>query len=255
MYQKSALVGRRLWRTHRSGAAQLTDPVLAILAKAPVPGLAKTRLISVLGEDGAARLHEGLIRQAVRTACAAATGPLHLAPVTLWCTPDVTHPCFAAMPHMHGIALARQPDGDLGARMLAACAQHSDRLAPTLVIGSDCPALTPAHLQQAARSLHEGSDAVLIPAEDGGYVLIGLRTPDVRVFQCIDWGQDCVLAQTRTRLRELGWRWDELETLWDVDRPDDLPRLFDEFPVLVTDLAGLASPSVLRPVFSSDGMR
>ena len=78
-------------------------------------------------------LQERLTERTVATAVAAAIGP-----VTLWCAPDASHVSFRELVLRHGIALKRQPDGDLGARMSAAM----PRTAPTLVIGSDCPAFT-----------------------------------------------------------------------------------------------------------------
>jgi glycosyltransferase A (GT-A) superfamily protein (DUF2064 family) len=96
---------------------------------------------------------------------------------------------------------------------------------PLLLIGTDCPALSEAHLGAAATALHDGHDAVFIPAEDGGYVLVGLRRPQPRLFEGIAWGSDKVMAQTRERLVALGLRWTEPLVLWDVDRPEDLPRL------------------------------
>ena len=93
-----------------------------------------------------------------------------------------------------------------------------------IVIGCDCPALTPGHLREAAVALVGGADAVLVPAEDGGYVLIGLGRVEASLFERIRWGESSVLAETRERLAALGWRWRELETLWDLDRPEDLAR-------------------------------
>jgi glycosyltransferase A (GT-A) superfamily protein (DUF2064 family) len=92
-------------------------------------------------------------------------------------------------------------------------------------VGSDCPALTADHLRQADRVLRDGVDAVFVPCEDGGYALIGLRRVDPRLFEDVAWGGAAVMAQTRARLTGLGWRWRELETLWDVDRPEDYERL------------------------------
>ena len=195
----------------------MNEPVaVAILAKAPVAGFAKTRLIPVLGADGAALLQARLIARAAATACAAAVGP-----VTLWTTPDEAHSVFQEM-RAHGIALTRQSDGDLGARMLAAIAAANG---PSLVIGTDCPALTPDHLRGAADILRVGADAVVIPAEDGGYVLIGLRTPEPALFSDMRWSTPDVMAETRRRLRTLGLSWQEPVTLWDVDLPADLERL------------------------------
>src|SRR5687767_4067016 len=89
-------------------------PEVAVLAKAPIPGYAKTRLIPLLGEIGAARLQEKLIERALATASAAAIGP-----VTLWCAPDDTDRVFREAARRHRVRLAVQPGGDLGERMLA----------------------------------------------------------------------------------------------------------------------------------------
>lgn len=191
---------------------------IAILAKAPLPGLAKTRLIPRLGEQGAAALQRWLLQRAVATALAADTGP-----VALCCAPDERQPDFEACRAFGPLRLRRQPEADLGARMLAALAQPPAQ--PTLVIGTDCPALTPALLRRAAACLRDGDDAVMLPAEDGGYVLIGLREAAAAPFSGVDWGSDRVMAQTRARLAALGWRWSEPATLWDVDRPEDFDRL------------------------------
>ena len=94
-----------------------------------------------------------------------------------------------------------------------------------VLVGSDCPPLRPADLRAAVRVLREGADAVLAPAEDGGYPLIGLRRLSRRLFDGIPWGGPEVLARTRRRLEALDWRWQELRTLWDVDRPQDIARL------------------------------
>ena len=199
-------------------ASATPEPVaLAILAKAPVAGSVKTRLIPALGADGAAGLHARLIERTVATACVAAIGP-----VTLWVTPAAPHPCFTALTSRFQMALAAQPDGDLGTRMLAAC---QGAAGPAIVIGTDCPALTPTHLRQAADVLRDGTDVVVIPAEDGGYVLIGSRQPQPRLFDAMTWSTDTVVAETRRRLAELDLTWRELVPLWDVDRPEDLARL------------------------------
>jgi rSAM/selenodomain-associated transferase 1 len=197
-------------------AAEQFGPVaIAVLARAPIPGFAKTRLIPVLGEDGAATLQARLIERAVATACAAAIGP-----VTLWATPDESHPGFQIL-GTRGVTLARQPDGDLGARMLAAIAAVNG---PVLVIGTDCPALRADHLQTAAATLHAGNDVVVFPAEDGGYVLIGMHRPLPDLFADMPWSTAEVMDETRRRLRERGLTWQEPVTLWDVDIPNDLAR-------------------------------
>jgi uncharacterized protein len=192
------------------------EPIgIAILAKAPLPGLVKTRLIRRLGPQGAARLQRALVARTVETACRAGTGP-----VTLWTGLDPDHEIFTTLAARFDVRLARQSDGDLGARMLAAIADG-----PTLVIGNDCPALTPHHLREAAAALRDGNDAVIIPAEDGGYVLIGLRQPQPALFCAMRWSVPTVLAETRRRIAQYGLRARELAGLWDVDVPEDLDRL------------------------------
>lgn len=201
---------------------------VAILARAPIPGWTKTRLIPRVGAAGAAKLHRWLLHRTVAAALLADVGP-----VALWCTPSTDHPDFAACRAFGPVTLHTQPEGDLGARMLAAI-RDSGGSAGTLAIGTDCPVLSPAIIRDAAAHLHSGDDAVVVPAEDGGYVLIGLRRAASEPFAGVDWGSGHVMAQTRERLRQLGWRWSEPTTLWDVDRAADFERLVALVPELRT---------------------
>jgi len=192
------------------------EAAIAVFAKAPVPGEVKTRLAGVLGADAAASLHAGLVRHALATAVHARLGP-----VSLWCMPDSTHSFFERCATEFGVRLETQQGADLGERMARAFERES---APLLVIGADCPALTTRHLADAAASLRD-ADAVLVPAEDGGYVLVGLARPVRGLFEEIPWGTAGVMARTRERLERARARWVELGPLWDVDRPDDYARL------------------------------
>jgi hypothetical protein len=194
---------------------------IAILAKAPIPGLTKTRLIPSIGAHAAAVLQERLTERAVETAVEADIGP-----VTLWCTPDLTHASFQDLAARYPLMLKQQPNGDLGARMLGAIAAHNG---PTLVIGTDCPALTAAHLRDAALALAD-ADVVLIPAEDGGYVLIGARAAHEELFSGIAWGTASVLQETRAHVSSLGLKAIEFPALWDVDTEADLARFERMFP-------------------------
>jgi len=192
---------------------------LIVMAKAPVAGFAKTRLIPVLGADGAARLARRLLDETMKQARAAGLGE-----VELCCTPDTTHPAFAAQQRQGGVRLSVQGGGDLGARMDQAITRALVDVAQVILIGTDATQLDAAYLRSACNAL-AGSDAVLGPAVDGGYVLIGLRRALPRLFEQMPWSTDQVLAQTRVRLAESGLRWVELAPLHDVDEAGDLTHL------------------------------
>ncbi len=194
---------------------------VAVMAKSPQAGFAKTRLIPLLGAAGAARAQRRFTLDTLHTA-------LSFAPrgVSLWCAPHAQHRFFRALHHTTGVACKAQCEGDLGHKMQAIVAQHFSQpaAAPLLIMGTDCPLLSPGHLQQAAAAL-ANHDVVLIPAEDGGYVLIGLRRSVPEVFECITWSTPQVLVQTRQQLRLSGASWHELPALWDIDEPADWQRL------------------------------
>lgn len=201
-------------------------PIL-VFAKAPEPGKVKTRLCPPLSPEEAAALHRNLVRHTLRTAIRAELGP-----VSLYCAPDTDHPFFQHCARDYGIELRPQTGRDLGARMAGALAQTLQSAEQALLIGSDCPSLTETDLAAAGRALRDGRDAVLGPAEDGGYVLIGLRRPQPTLFTSMHWGGSTVLDATRQRLLELNLSWEELPPRWDLDRPDDLLRLRRELPGL-----------------------
>jgi uncharacterized protein len=196
------------------------DTTLIVFAKSPQPGAVKTRLAPLLGEHGAAALQARLIKHALATARAARIGEFEL-----HCAPDCEDPFLRRCGSQYAAPLRSQTDGDLGKRMLAAFEHALSGKSRAILIGTDCPALTVRHLRNADRFLRSGEDAVFIPAEDGGYALIGLARCDPLLFQGVSWGTSSVMNGTRARLRDLGWRWRELATLWDVDRPEDYRRL------------------------------
>ncbi len=204
------------------------DARILIFARAPLPGRVKTRLIPALGAGGACDLYRACLQRVVGMACAA-----RLAPVTLCCAPDACHPLFAELAARWPLALRAQSGGDLGARMrhaVAAALSGADRV---LLIGSDVPVLRAGHLAAALHAL-ETVDVVMNPAEDGGYVLLGLRADWSVLFTDMPWGSDRVAAETRRRCRAAGLHLHEGECLWDLDRPEDLMRL-DSVPGLVGD--------------------
>lgn len=203
----------------------MNKALIAVYARAPVPGEAKTRLIPALGPGGAAVLHARLVKRMLGEAKSADIGP-----VELWCTPDDTHPFFAHCATRFDIALKTQGQGDLGERMTQTIADGLGRADSVLLVGSDIPDLSAAHLVRACDAL-AASDAVFIPAEDGGYVLVGMARPHAALFKGIGWGGPQVMQATRDRAAAAGLRLVELEPLRDLDRPDDLrwiaPALLD----------------------------
>jgi rSAM/selenodomain-associated transferase 1 len=202
----------------------MTRTVLAritAMAKAPVAGLAKTRLAPALGEDGAAVLAARMLDHAVAQAVDAKLGP-----VTVSAAPDAAHPAFQRLRRRYGVTLSVQAGGDLGARLAHVFAEGfaQDSNTPILVIGTDAPALDGAVLRAAAQALRD-HDAVLVPALDGGYALIGLRAPASALFEDMRWSTSRVMADTRVRLATAGLTHVELPAVADIDEPADLQHL------------------------------
>ena len=211
------------------------------MARAPVPGRTKRRLIPAIGAERAAALHRAMIRRAVATALASGVGR-----VELWCTPSTGHEVFRSLRGETRVVLHTQTGPDLGARMHAAIGAQPGA---TVVIGTDCPFLEPGDLVRAAGALRpagadvvtasgspstssrpsrlrpEGADVVTVPAFDGGYVLIAVDRPRPELFAGVEWGTGRVLAQTRERAHAARLRLLELEARRDVDRPEDLEAL------------------------------
>lgn len=186
----------------------MTAPRIALLTKWPTPGLAKTRLIPALGAEGAARLHARLVQ---RTLTAARASDLAFEVRGTGGSPDD----FAGWLG-DDVRLVDQGEGDLGERLARVPA-------PMLLIGGDAPDLTPAHLCSAAAALNT-APAVLGPAADGGYWLLGLSRPMPHLFASMPWGTDRDAAETIARLGRDGIVPITLPTLHDCDRPEDLSR-------------------------------
>lgn len=199
---------------------QFSNGRILIFAKAPTPGLAKTRLIPALGADGAAQFYADMLQTKVQE-----IGAGSLCHIQCWCTPDGSHELFQTFRRRFDLSLHLQQGDDLGQRMAFAAEQALQEADSVLLIGGDAPSLMIDHLQQAMSWLEGGADAVIGPAEDGGYVLLGLRYFQPELFTAMPWGTEQVLSMTRQRLQRLGCHWRELPLLWDIDRPEDLARL------------------------------
>src|SRR5437667_7819332 len=203
--------------------ASAADTVCPVMVFAKAPGEARTRLFPALGAAGAAALHRRLV-----THCLRAARDSRLGPVELWCAPGTGDPFFLECERRLGASLHPQGEGDLGARMQRAFESALALSSRAILVGSDIPALSAQYLRDADRALRRGDDAVIGPAEDGGYVLIGLSRCDAAPFREIPWGGSEVLAETHRRIAAFVLRVTELPALRDVDRRGDLYRLPEE---------------------------
>ncbi|MEP7327699.1 MAG: TIGR04282 family arsenosugar biosynthesis glycosyltransferase [Betaproteobacteria bacterium] len=195
-------------------------PILQIFAREPIPGAVKTRLAATIGVERAAAIYRELTAVTLLNArCAHAAGVI--AAIELWCAPSTAsawfHDCAAAA---HA-SLHLQCDGDLGVRMGAALASGLTRADGVLLIGTDCPVLDASALGEAGELLSH-YDAILGPAEDGGYVLVGARVPIA--FDGVRMSTASTATDTLTALERAGIRCGLLPLSWDVDVAADLDR-------------------------------
>lgn len=203
--------------TAGSGELTYANARILLFARAPRPGKVKTRLIPDLGETGALAIHVQLVRRQLEVL---ASEPL--CPVQLWLDEPSTDPLFDGFKGQ----VYLQSGEDLGQRMHHAASVALQEAEAVIIIGSDCPGLDRAYLAEAlhALSLPE-RDVVIGPAEDGGYVLIGLKMAASQLFSNIDWGTERVLQQTLQSLGQLNLGYQLLRPLCDVDTKDDLVYL------------------------------
>jgi uncharacterized protein len=147
-----------------------------------------------------------------------------LCEVRLYCAPDPDHGFFQQCAATYPLSLHRQQGANLGERMQTAFADALHTCRHVVLIGCDCPSLTVENLQQAFAVLIDGADLVLGPAEDGGYVLIGMSQSQVELFANMPWGSNMVMTETRRRVIEVGLKLHELAEQWDVDTVEDWRR-------------------------------
>lgn len=193
---------------------------LILFTKYPIPGKAKTRLIPALGCEMAADLHRQMTEKTVATARKLAQEEgVYIRVFYEGGSLDVMREWLGEMD------FERQKNGDLGEKMHDAFVKgFSCRAQKIVIIGTDCPTLTVDILKEAFLKLKE-YDLVIGPASDGGYYLIGLKKRNKYLFKGISWGSGRVLHQTKKKADEYGLNVATLETLCDIDRPNDLLTL------------------------------
>lgn len=195
---------------------QFPEARLIVMSKAPLPGQVKTRLVPLLGPAGAAELYCTLLEATLDKVCAA-----DMCTVELCCAPDARLPYFTDCARRYPLVLTDQTPGDLGQRMSQAMAVALQQAPYAVLIGADCPALTPEDIECALQQLADGIDVILGPAADGGYYLVGLRRHYARLFQSIDWGSAQVLDKTLQQVKTLGLSHSLLPVHPDLDTPAD----------------------------------
>lgn len=193
------------------------DALIIQFAKMPIAGQVKTRMLGSLNAIQACELHCDLMLWTCRTLTAS-----NLADVELWVSGGGEHATIITCQNLGVAAVRTQSGSDLGERMFHAISDGLLRYRKLVLVGSDCPAIDERYLTDALKALDDES-LVLGPANDGGYVLIGATHIDASLFQGVSWGSDAVLDETRERLDASGRGWCELNSLPDIDRPEDLP--------------------------------
>lgn len=213
----------------RDGPAAATDSAqraavpsgiqrIIVFSRYPQPGQTKTRLIPALGAVGAAQIQAALTHHTLQTVNRhSALSGCEIEVRFTGCDAALMQQQFGAGPHYRP-----QCGGDLGARLRDAVrAASAEGVAKLLLIGIDCPELTPTILAQAWTAL-DGCDVVLGPAHDGGYYLLGMTAPHLSLLEHISWGTEHVDRQTTQRAAALGLRLHRLPPLADIDLPEDL---------------------------------
>ena len=187
---------------------------IVVFARAPRLGTVKTRLAAELGDDEALSIYRRLGAMTMR-----AVEGVAACEVVVACTPDDAGDAICAW--LGSVRCEPQQGTDLGSRMLAAiAARAADGMARTLVVGTDCPGLTPTLLEEAFARLDD-ADVVFGPATDGGYYLVGMARPHAHVFHDVPWSSEATLAVSLARAAAAGLRVALLPALRDIDTAAD----------------------------------
>lgn len=204
--------------------------LLIVFAKPPIPGMAKTRLIPALGEEGAAAFYKNLLHHTLENVCYNKQWD-----VQLWLAADLMPEFFSDIKERYKVTLYYQRGKDLGERMYHALSDSLIHYQKVALIGTDCPAID-SQLITETFMLLDDADLVISPAEDGGYVQIAARRVEKFIFNNIEWGSERVLQQTQKALMTSGLSVAYTGVYWDIDMPQDLIRLKGVFYALAKDL-------------------
>jgi len=188
---------------------------LIIFIKAPVPGLCKTRLTPYLSPEVATEFYKSLVKN-----CFNKIKNINNTDISIFTYPDINNPFIKTLSLEYATTCHVQTGEDLGERMFNALDKSLKTYEKSVLIGTDCPILDKSYLDKAFNALDQ-HDMVLGPANDGGYVLIGASKTEAQLFNNINWGTDSVLKQSLRNAHKSAYKTHLLDTLWDIDTPED----------------------------------
>lgn len=195
----------------------MSPGAIVVFARTPVEGQVKTRLAATIGNNRALAVYQQLL-EITRDAVTNLDYDKYV-----FYAGSLPDPGF-----WQGYTLIAQTGSDLGQKMFQAFEVLIKRAyKKVVIIGTDCPQITTALIQESFDKLEE-ADLVIGPAFDGGYYLIGARNSYQQLFENITWSSPTVLAETLNRAENLSIRWFLLTTLTDIDEEKDLVYLSTE---------------------------
>lgn len=201
------------------GNYQYADGRILVFAKTPIAGQVKTRLAADIGARAALDVYKRLLESTLETVFSC-----KLSPVELWLDTATQTDWLRELMTQYPVVVRLQSEGDLGARMANAMSETLQEADFCVLIGADCPLIDSDYLEKACTALKNGTEIVIGPAEDGGYVLVGMTSDKPELFSSIDWSTAAVMQQTRQVINVQNWRHQELSILWDIDRSEDWRR-------------------------------
>lgn len=207
--------------TATSQSTSNNDVCVIQFAKLPQLNSVKTRMQPWLSAEESLQLHCELVSHTFQRLYNPNTWDYQLWVSARAASPDF----FDELVNQVSVPIEIQQGEDLGARMRHSLQLTLKSYSLVIIVGSDCPALSVSQLQPLIEALRHGDSAALIPADDGGYVALGLSRFSDALFQDISWGTDQVYGQTVVHLQNLGWSFYQANPLPDIDRPEDLAQL------------------------------
>jgi rSAM/selenodomain-associated transferase 1 len=207
---------------------------IVLFARTPQVGRVKTRLAAGIGPEAAFDLYCALLEDSVRKATQAG-----VADVSLYVYPAVDSTFCRDLSDRYLLKVCQQHGRNLGERMTNAIGEQLREAEFVVLAGSDCPLIDKAYLEQAADRLAGGTSLLFGPADDGGYVMVGMSRLRKGVFENVAWGTAAVMAQTRNQCRLLGLKFEELPPLFDIDTLSDWERLQRHHPDIADRLHNL----------------